>query len=150
MVVFTGSVNSVGCKGVWEEGEGGIQLRRNEMVNNVMVCFVPCFNSSQLSFPFQIGSKIISHRNPDPAEYRIQAMSVIAACGKGLMYFQSTVSIHHSTRLSLPKVLMMNVLDDCPKLEHHTMHAVICKQMMQTLDGKARKGRESGQRGRAG
>ena len=77
-------------------------------------------------------------------------MSVIAACGKGLMYFQSTVSMHHSTRLSVPQLLMMNVLDDRPKLEHYTMHTVICKLMMQPLDGKARRGRERGQCGELG
>ena len=36
---------------------------------------------------------MISHREPNPDEARIQAMSVIAACAKGLMYFQSEVSI---------------------------------------------------------
>ena len=48
------------------------------------------------------------------------------------------------------KVLMMNVLDDCPKLEQYTMHTVICKLMMQPLDGKARRGRERGQCGELG
>lgn len=38
----------------------------------------------------KIGSHVIAYRNPDPDEYRIQAMSVITACAKGLMYFQST------------------------------------------------------------
>ena len=36
---------------------------------------------------------MISHREPNPDEARIQAMSVIAACAKGLMYFQSEVSV---------------------------------------------------------
>ena len=40
----------------------------------------------------QIGDTVISHRQPEPYEARIQAMSVIAACAKGLMYFQSEVS----------------------------------------------------------
>lgn len=39
----------------------------------------------------QIGNTVISHRQPDPYEARIQAMSVVAACAKGLMYFQSEV-----------------------------------------------------------
>ena len=34
---------------------------------------------------------MISHREPNPDEARIQAMSVIAGCAKGLMYFQSEV-----------------------------------------------------------
>ena len=42
----------------------------------------------------QVGDKVISHREPNPDEARIQAMSVIAACAKGLMYFQSEVSSH--------------------------------------------------------
>ena len=41
----------------------------------------------------QIGDRVISHREPNPDEARIQAMSVIAACAKGLMYFQSEVSL---------------------------------------------------------
>lgn len=41
----------------------------------------------------KIGDRVISHREPNPDEARIQAMSVIAACAKGLMYFQSEVSI---------------------------------------------------------
>jgi hypothetical protein len=36
---------------------------------------------------------VITHREPNPDEARIQAMSVIAACAKGLMYFQSEVSL---------------------------------------------------------
>ena len=39
----------------------------------------------------QVGSVVISHRQPEPYEARIQAMSVVAACAKGLMYFQSEV-----------------------------------------------------------
>ncbi len=35
---------------------------------------------------------MVTHREPNPDEARIQAMSVIAACAKGLMYFQSEVS----------------------------------------------------------
>ena len=41
----------------------------------------------------QVGSLIISHRGPDAAEARLQAMSVVAACAKGIMYFQSEVYI---------------------------------------------------------
>ena len=44
-------------------------------------------------FMLQIGDRVISHREPNPDEARIQAMSVIAACAKGLMYFQSEVSL---------------------------------------------------------
>lgn len=40
---------------------------------------------------FQIGNTVLTHRQPNPDEARIQAMSVIAACAKGLMYFQSEV-----------------------------------------------------------
>ena len=40
----------------------------------------------------QIGDRVIAHREPNPDEARIQAMSVIAGCAKGLMYFQSEVS----------------------------------------------------------
>lgn len=40
----------------------------------------------------KIGDRVISHREPEPYEYRVQAMSVIAGCGKGLMYFQSEIS----------------------------------------------------------
>ena len=36
---------------------------------------------------------MITHQEPNPDEARIQAMSVIAACAKGLMYFQSEVSV---------------------------------------------------------
>lgn len=39
----------------------------------------------------QIGDTVITHREPNPDEARIQAMSVVAACAKGLMYFQSEV-----------------------------------------------------------
>ena len=39
----------------------------------------------------QVGSTVITHRQLDPYEARIQAMSVVAACAKGLMYFQSEV-----------------------------------------------------------
>lgn len=40
----------------------------------------------------QLDGHIISHRQPNPDEARIQAMSVIAGCGKGLMYFQSEIA----------------------------------------------------------
>ena len=43
------------------------------------------------NFVSQIGDTVIAHREPNPDEARIQAMSVIAACAKGLMYFQSEV-----------------------------------------------------------
>ena len=39
----------------------------------------------------QIGNIVINHREPNPDEARIQAMSVVAACSKGIMYFQSEV-----------------------------------------------------------
>lgn len=39
----------------------------------------------------QVGDTVITHREPNPDEARVQAMSVIAACAKGLMYFQSEV-----------------------------------------------------------
>ena len=39
----------------------------------------------------QIGNIVINHREPNSDEARIQAMSVIAACSKGIMYFQSEV-----------------------------------------------------------
>ena len=39
----------------------------------------------------QIGSRVIAYRQPNKYEARIQAMSVIAGCAKGLMYFQSDV-----------------------------------------------------------
>ena len=55
------------------------------------------------SFP-QIGDTVITHREPNPDEARIQAMSVIAACAKGLMYFQSEVSVivHNETLDHIP------------------------------------------------
>ena len=43
-------------------------------------------------FYTQIGSRVIAYRQPNKYEARIQAMSVIAGCAKGLMYFQSDVS----------------------------------------------------------
>ena len=45
----------------------------------------------------QIGSRVIAYRQPDPYEARIQAMSVVAGCAKGLMYFQSNVCQHLDT-----------------------------------------------------
>jgi desulfoferrodoxin (superoxide reductase-like protein) len=39
----------------------------------------------------QFEGHTISHRQPKPDEARIQAMSVIAGCAKGLMYFQSEI-----------------------------------------------------------
>lgn len=39
----------------------------------------------------QVGNLVISHREPNAAEARLQAMSVVAGCAKGIMYFESQV-----------------------------------------------------------
>lgn len=40
----------------------------------------------------KIGSHVLHHRQPNPNELLIQAMSVIVACAKGIMYFQSEIA----------------------------------------------------------
>lgn len=51
---------------------------------------------------------MISHREPNPDEARIQAMSVIAACAKGLMYFQSEVSLINRIKSTLSTFRLMH------------------------------------------
>ena len=61
-------------------------------VLSIIVVIIIIIISLFLTFiTYQVGNTILSHREPNPDEARIQAMSVIAACAKGLMYFQSEV-----------------------------------------------------------
>ena len=67
------------------------------LVYNMLLLAI-IYLSSQVNYYFlvQIGDRVITHREPNPDEARIQAMSVVAACAKGLMYFQSEVSLTRS------------------------------------------------------
>ena len=60
-------------------------------VSAIIAIFVKNNYTDSVLSLFQIGNTVLTHRQPNPDEARIQAMSVIAACAKGLMYFQSEV-----------------------------------------------------------